>query len=64
MLECYTFNPKAQGRRKPNESTFLQTLRPNPDTQKDLKIRSPRTIGELSKDYIGVIMGLYRGPNF
>ena len=35
-----------------------------PDPQKDLKIRSPRTIGELYKDYIGAIKGLYRGSNF
>ena len=36
-----------------------------PDPQKDQKIRSPRTIrGELYKDYIGAIMGLYRGSNF
>ena len=36
----------------------------NPDPQKDGKIRSPRTRGELYKAYIGVIMGLYRGSNF
>ena len=35
-----------------------------PDPQRDLKIRSPRTIWECFKDYIGVIMGLYRGSNF
>ena len=36
-----------------------------PDPQKDLKIRSNRTIGGKSyKDYTGVIMGLYRGSNF
>ena len=34
-----------------------------PDPQRDLKIRSPRTIWELYKDYIGVLMGLYRGSN-
>ena len=34
------------------------------DFQKDLKLRSPRTIGEIYKDYIGVVMGLYRGSNF
>ena len=39
-------------------------LNPYPDPQKDLKIRSPRIMGELYKDHIGVIMGLYRGSNF
>ena len=34
----------------------------NPDPQRDLKIRSPRT--KVYKDYIGVVMGLYRGYNF
>ena len=34
---------------------------PCPDPQKDLQIRSPRTMGG---NYIGVIRGLYRGSNF
>ena len=34
-----------------------------PDPQRDLKIRSPRTIWEIM-DYIAVIMGLYRGSKF
>ena len=31
--------------------------------QRDLKIRSPEPYGKLYRDYVGVIMGLYRGSN-
>ena len=34
-----------------------------PRPQRDRKIRSPRTIWTLYKDYIGVLMGVYRGSN-
>ena len=35
-----------------------------PDPQRDLKIRSLGSYGKLSRDYIGVTMGLYGGSNF
>ena len=46
--------------------TFMSIAQePEVCPQRDLKIRSPRTImGNSIRIIIGVIMGLYRGSNF
>ena len=35
-----------------------------PDPRRDLKLDPLEPCGKLYKDYIGIIMGLYRGSNF
>ena len=49
---------------KPLRDMYFTHGHTYPDPQRDLRNRSPRTILDFFKDYIGAIMGLYRGSNF
>ena len=59
IIGLHQAQPLAEGQHR---KTLSPTWRPDP--QRDLRIRSPRTIWEIIRDYGGVIMGLYRGSNF